>query len=279
MDPDSSAEDSAEVQAALLGALLSTGGSSASREGPHLAATDASGHADVSHVAGNQITSTSSPAVGDAVETFRGLLESGGADGGGSSPDDAEDRIESLPSDIDDPKPPGVGRVILEWAVVLVGAVVMALLLRQYLFQAFYIPSESMETTLEIRDRVLVNRLSYQWGDVGRGDVVVFARKPEDPGDIRDLIKRVIALPGETIEGRDNTIYIDGVRLDEPYIQPENRIFADFGPIVVPDGELFMMGDNRDQSFDSRFFGTVDLDRVAGRAFVLYWPLDRVGSL
>ncbi len=186
--------------------------------------------------------------------------------------------VEAGPN-IDDPDPDGIGRVVLEWAVVLVGAVVMALVLRQFIFQAFWIPSESMETTLEIRDRVLVNRLSYQWGEVDRGDVVVFARKPEEIGEIRDLIKRVIGLPGESVEGRDNLIYIDGVLLNEPYVDEDNRNFADFGPVTVPEGELFVMGDNRDQSFDSRLFGTVDQERVAGRAFVTFWPLDRVGSL
>lgn len=187
--------------------------------------------------------------------------------------------IEEEPDNLDDPKPDGIGRVVLEWVVVLVGAVLMALVLRQFIFQAFWIPSESMETTLEIRDRVLVNRLSYQWGDVGRGDIVVFERKPEETGEIRDLIKRVIGLPGETVEGRDNTIYIDGSRLDESYIAAENMSFSDFGPVLVPEDELFVMGNNRDQSFDSRFFGTVNEDRVAGRAFVLFWPLDRVGAL
>lgn len=191
----------------------------------------------------------------------------------------AADEPQGPPDNIDEANPDGVGRIVLEWAAVLVGAVVMALVLRQFIFQAFWIPSESMETTLEISDRVLVNRLSYQWGDVSRGDVIVFARKPEEIGEIRDLIKRVIGLPGDTVEARGNQIFINGTRLDEPYVAEENRIFADFGPVTVPDHELFVMGDNRDQSFDSRLFGTVDLDRVAGRAFVLFWPLDRIGAL
>ena len=171
-----------------------------------------------------------------------------------------------------------VTRNALEWAVVLVGAVLVALLLRASLFQAFYIPSESMETTLSINDRVLVNKLSYRLHDINRGDIVVFARPDDQQGEIRDLIKRVIGLPGETIEARDNVLYINGQRLIEPYLD-DNVVTADFGPTVIPDDEVFVMGDNRTESYDSRVFGTVSEDRVVGRAFVLFWPLNRLGSL
>lgn len=166
-----------------------------------------------------------------------------------------------------------------EWGLVLLGAFVLAVLIRQYMFQAFWIESESMESTLEVRDRVLVNRLSYSFGDVSRGDVVVFARLPDEPGETRDLIKRVIGLPGDSVEGRSNTIYVNGSRLVEPYIDAESYFFGDFGPVLVPDHELFVMGDNRNESLDSRRFGTIDIDRAAGRAFIRFWPLDRIGSL
>ncbi|MDH3682683.1 MAG: signal peptidase I [Acidimicrobiia bacterium] len=169
-------------------------------------------------------------------------------------------------------------RNALEWAVVLVGAVLVALLLRASLFQAFWIPSESMETTLLTNDRVLVNKLSYRLHDIHRGDVVVFTRPDQEPGEIRDLIKRVIGLPGETVEARDNSIYINGQRLHEPYLD-EGIVTADFGPTVVPEGEVFVMGDNRADSYDSRWFGTVTEDQVIGRAFVLFWPVNRVSSL
>ncbi|MCP3988793.1 MAG: signal peptidase I [Actinomycetia bacterium] len=169
-------------------------------------------------------------------------------------------------------------RNALEWAVVLVGAVLVALLLRASLFQAFYIPSESMETTLVIDDRVLVNKISYRLHDINRGDIVVFARPDDQAGDIRDLIKRVIALPGETVEGRDNEIFINGQRLSEPYLDEGVRT-TDFPLEVVPEGMIFVMGDNRGESFDSRLFGPISEDRVVGRAFVLFWPLGRAGSL
>lgn len=171
-----------------------------------------------------------------------------------------------------------VTRNALEWAVVLVGAVLVALLLRASLFQAFYIPSESMETTLLINDRVLVNKVSYRLHDINRGDVVVFARPDDQEGDIRDLIKRVVALPGETVEARENSLYINGQRLIEPYLE-EGVVTVDFGPTVVLEDQVFVMGDNRTESYDSRNFGAIDEDRVVGRAFVLFWPLNRIGSL
>ena len=169
-------------------------------------------------------------------------------------------------------------RGTVEWLVVLGSAVIVALLLRAFLFQAFFIPSESMEATLRVDDRVLVNKLSYRFGDVERGEIVVFRRPDDQPGEFRDLIKRVIGLPGESIEARDNTIVIDGQVLIEPYLTP-GEVIGDFGPIDIPEGEYFVMGDNRDNSGDSRVFGTVDQERFIGRAFFLFWPLDRIGSL
>ncbi|NNF55439.1 MAG: signal peptidase I [Acidimicrobiales bacterium] len=168
-------------------------------------------------------------------------------------------------------------RNVLEWIVVLGAAVAVAIILRTFVFQAFYIPSESMETTLFKDDRLLVNKVSYHLHDVNRGDIVVFRRPDDQPGEIRDLIKRVIGLPGETVEGRGGVIYIDGQQLVEPYL--DGNPFGDFSPIEVPEGQYFMMGDNRDESLDSRRFGTIGEDRIIGRAFVLFWPFDRVGTL
>ncbi len=154
----------------------------------------------------------------------------------------------------------------------------IALVVRAFLFQPFWIPSESMEHTLEKQDRVMVNKLSYRVGDIGRGDVVVFKRPDDDPNGYQDLIKRVIGLPGDVVEGHDGAVFVNDRAIDEPYLDPADEII-DFEPITVPEGEYFMMGDNRDDSYDSRFFGTVPEGNVLGRAFVLFWPLDRVGLL
>lgn len=171
----------------------------------------------------------------------------------------------------------------IEWAVVLVGAVLLALILRAVLLQAFWIPSPSMESTLLVRDRVLVNKVSYRLHDIHRGDVVVFRRTDAEiaanPTLPQDVIKRVIALEGEVIEIRDNTVFIDGGELLEPYLD-EGIVTNDFGPEEVPAGHIFVMGDNRGLSSDSRFeTGPVAHDRVVGRAFFLFWPLNRMGAL
>lgn len=170
-------------------------------------------------------------------------------------------------------------RSLVEWALVIGGALGVALVIQTFLFQAFYIPSESMEPTLVEGDRVLVNKLSDSPDDLSRGDVVVFERPPnEPPSEVHDLIKRVIGLPGETVEGRDGTVYVDGSPLEEPYLAPAT-ITSPFAPVVVPDGFLFVMGDNRGNSRDSRFFGPIDGDLVVGRAMVIVWPFGRAGGL
>ncbi|MFT7599868.1 MAG: signal peptidase I [Acidimicrobiales bacterium] len=169
-------------------------------------------------------------------------------------------------------------RNVVEWILVLITAIVFALVIRTILLQSFYIESGSMERTLLINDRVVINRLSYQWGEPGRGDIVVF-RRPEEQaiGVTRDLIKRVIAIGGDTIEGREGQLIRNGEVVDEPYLDPE--VFTgSFGPVEIPDGTVWVMGDNRGNSSDSRVFGTIDVDLIEGRAFVRYWPLGRAGS-
>ena len=170
-------------------------------------------------------------------------------------------------------------RSAIEWVAVIVGALVVALVVKTFLIQAFYIPSESMDPTLRVGDRVLVNKLSYRTGDVERGDIVVFAR-PGGPGadGIADLIKRVVALPGETVEGRDGAVYVDGERLAEDYLQP-GVTTTPFPPYTVPEDHIWVMGDNRGASDDSRRFKGVPVDDVVGRAFVVIWPLSQVGLL
>jgi signal peptidase I len=164
-------------------------------------------------------------------------------------------------------------RNALEWVGIVVGALLVALLVKTFLIQAFFIPSLSMFSTLDEGDRVLVNKLSYRLGDVDRGDVIVFER-PANVTDteIKDLIKRVVALPGETVEGRDGAVYVDGRRLKEAYLDDGTET-SDFPAKKIGEGQLWVMGDNRTNSEDSRVFGPIDDDLVVGRAFVRVWPL------
>ena len=181
----------------------------------------------------------------------------------------------------DDPQAPAGGerrrdggfRNAVEWVAIVVGAFAVALVVKTFLIQAFYIPSESMFPTLTEDDRVLVNKLSYELHDVNRGDLVVFERPPNEPdSDVKDLIKRVVALEGETISERDGRLYIDDELLDEPYLEPgvESR---NLQRMVIPPDHVFVMGDNRGSSRDSRFFGPISEDLIVGRAFVKVWPL------
>jgi signal peptidase I len=177
-------------------------------------------------------------------------------------------------------------RSAIEWVVVIVGAVLVATVIRMFVIQAFYIPSESMVPTLEKNDRVLVNKLSYRLHDVNRGDIVVFER-PEGAGgsDVKDLIKRVVGLENEQIVIENNTVYIDGQALDEPYL-PEGTITSSSdgvtctrqSPCTVPEDHVFVMGDNRTNSQDSRYVqvGPIPEDDIVGRAFVIIWPPGRI---
>ena len=204
--------------------------------------------------------------------------------------EDGDDELDR--HDVDDAEAKEHARVrsLVEWVAVIVGALVVALVVKTFLFQAFFIPSASMEPTLEEGDRVLVNKLSYDLHDIRRGDVVVFELPPDKvgPDGIKDLIKRVIGLPGDVIETRDGVVYVNDRRLEEPYL-PEGTLTGDpsngNNPAIerqtVPEGTIFVMGDNRANSHDSRYAdrGPIPIDSVVGRAFVLVWPLGEIGSL
>ncbi|MEO5841532.1 MAG: signal peptidase I [Acidimicrobiales bacterium] len=180
----------------------------------------------------------------------------------------------------------------IEWFAVAAGAVLVALLIRAFVLQAFYIPSESMEPTLHKNDRIMVNKLSYHLHDVRRGDLIVFRRPPNmASSEINDLIKRVIALPNETIELRGSDIYIDDQKLTEPYLV-EGTPTVNLGWVtgcanpssernkcLIPPGHVFVMGDNRTHSSDGRVFGPIDEELIVGRAFVRIWPPSKLGFL
>lgn len=174
-------------------------------------------------------------------------------------------------------------RLLREWATVIVVALSIAVFVRMFVLQQFYISGPSMETTLFQDNRVLVSKLSYRIFDIGRGDVVVFDRVTSDGGTLQhdDLIKRVIGLPGDKIEIRDCEVFVNDGRLSEPYLDEfdlgqvalEDRCrLPNMASQVVPNGDVFVMGDNRPQSYDSRMFGPIDENLIIGRAFVVIWP-------
>ena len=161
-------------------------------------------------------------------------------------------------------------RNLVEWVVVVVSALLVAVLVKTFLVQAFYIPSPSMTPTLHVDDRVLVNKLSYDLHGVHRGDIVVF--KSPQPAPEKDLIKRVIGLPGEVVEARDGHVVVDGEELEEGYL-PDGVETAPFGPVTITPNHYWVMGDNRPNSSDSRVFGAIPESLIIGRAFVKVWPL------
>jgi signal peptidase I len=191
-----------------------------------------------------------------------------------------------------------------EFPVLVVAAFALALLIKTFVLQAFYIPSGSMLPTLEVGERILVEKVSYRFGGPGRGDVVVFERSldPAAPspheddgvfedvvnafkslfgwptGGEQDYVKRVMAVGGDTIEGREGVVYVNDEPVDEPYL-PEGVVTSDFPPQRIPAGQIFVMGDNRGSSDDSRNFGPVPDDEVVGRAFLSIWPADDFGTL
>lgn len=191
-------------------------------------------------------------------------------------------------------------RVSAEILGVGAGTLVVAFLLKTFLVQAFFIPSASMSPQLAVGDRVLVSKLAFELHEPRRGDIVVL-RRPDAPaqpdrsafewvgrqlrqlvGFAQDgeaeLIKRVIALPGERVEARNGSVFIDGLRLEEPYL-PSGLATQDFRATVVPPDHLWVMGDNRSGSSDSRTFGPVPTSDVDGRAFLKVWPLLDVAFL
>ena len=174
-------------------------------------------------------------------------------------------------------------RLIREWVTVLVVALVIAITVRSLLLQQFYISGPSMEATMFQDNRVLVNKLSYRLHDIHRGDVVVFDRVTVDGEVVQhdDLIKRVIGLSGETISIKDCQVFINGKLLPEPYLNDYDLAQTSLDDrcrvtvmeeTLIPEDHLFVMGDNRPQSFDSRMFGSIEQNLVVGRAFVIIWP-------
>jgi len=190
-------------------------------------------------------------------------------------------------------------KLLKEYAEALIIALILALFIRTFVVQAFKIPSGSMLPTLEIGDHLLVNKFSYgvrmpfmdrfifEFDGPEFQDIIVF-EFPENPS--KDFIKRVIGIPGDEIEIRDKQLFLNGEKIAEEYVRHADRRVVDerdnFGPFSVPEDNYFVLGDNRDESYDSRFWGVVERDKILGKAWIIYWSWegfadirwDRIGS-
>lgn len=178
---------------------------------------------------------------------------------------------------------PGILRRFLSFVICMAVVLAAAWGIRTYVVEPFEVPSASMETTIMTGDRLFAEKVSYHFADVQPGDIVVFS-DPQVPS--RVLVKRVIATEGQTISISGGTLYIDGVAQSEPYVTGETYPLSQTAgnvsisyPYVVPEGEVWVMGDNRENSSDSRYFGSIVEDTIFGKAILTYWPLDRIGLL
>lgn len=185
----------------------------------------------------------------------------------------------------DDTHHQSIVKLFRDWAVVIFVALAAALLVRVYVLQQYYISGPSMESSLFENDRVLVNKLSYRLHDIRHGDVIVFDRVTSNGANVAhdDLIKRVIGLSGDKVEIKSCVVYVNGAAINEPYLDKGNLsqvILEDrcrqptMATVTVSAGQIFVLGDNRPESFDSRSFGTISTSLVVGRAFVVVWPFD-----
>lgn len=179
--------------------------------------------------------------------------------------------------DEDDEKPVSFGRWLSELLLMVAIAFVLATGIRTFIVQPYVVPTGSMIPTIELQDRVIANKFIYRFREPVPGEIVVL----DDPtGSVQTLIKRVIATEGQTVDFVDGQVVVDGIVLDEPYTHglPTQAMTLEM-PYTVPEDSVWLMGDNRTNSADSRVFGAVSLSEIRGEAIFTYWPIDRIGAL
>lgn len=164
---------------------------------------------------------------------------------------------------------------IREITEVVVLAVIAAIFLKTFIVEMYWVPSESMVPTIVVKDRVVVTKFNYWFREPEHGEVVVFKSPTEEN---KNLIKRLIGVPGDTVEFKDNALYINGEKVDEPYLS-EEAFSVDYGPIILPEKMYFMCGDNRQHSLDSRSWGFVSEDLLIGKGVAVYWPVQHANWL
>ncbi len=172
--------------------------------------------------------------------------------------------------------PQGALRMVMEIVVIVVAAFAIAMLVQAFVVKPFTIHQVSMQPTLLEGDRVLINRLVYHFRDPERGDVVVFDSPVQED---EDLVKRVVAVAGDSVAVRGGVLYVNGEPQQEPYLADSPFDGTDTDEGVVPEGQVFVMGDNRNNSGDSRLFGPIETESIIGAAFAIYWPISRWDGL
>ncbi|MGI6144447.1 MAG: signal peptidase I [Clostridia bacterium] len=162
---------------------------------------------------------------------------------------------------------------VKEWVMTILTAVVLVIIIRAFILDSRIVPTPSMVPTIQCGDRLFVEKITHRFWGLERGEVIVFV-PPKQSQLTDDLIKRLIGLPGDIIEIKDGTLYINNEPQEEPYLA--ESIQYEYGPVKVPEGKIFVLGDNRNRSYDSHEWGFADLDSVKGKALITYWPLDRL---
>lgn len=171
-----------------------------------------------------------------------------------------------------------VSRFMRDVLEVVVPAIILFMVIRTFFFESRFVPSPSMAPTIQVQDRFLLNKTAYWLKTPQRYQIVIF-KPPARAGAKDDFVKRIIGLPGETIKVHKGVVYINDRPLAEPYITPDRAPIMEFNSFIIPDGNVFMMGDNRNNSQDSRFWGPLPLKNIKGEAWWRFWPLNRVGMV
>lgn len=204
-----------------------------------------------------------------------------------STPEESTGLLTSeVPADPAPPEQPSKPRrrALIEWGAIIIIAVLVSFVMRVFAFQTFVIPSISMVPTLQVGDRIIVNKLAISWGTINVGDIVVFkaptaaVKACNEVEPVTDFVKRVIGVPGDSLKSKGNTIYVNNKPLDETWTHTEPLGQA-ITPITLKANQYFMMGDNHSDSCDSRMWGTVPRSDIIGKAFLRIWPVSRIGFL
>ncbi|MFA6548888.1 MAG: signal peptidase I [Candidatus Margulisiibacteriota bacterium] len=166
---------------------------------------------------------------------------------------------------------------LFDWAETIIVAFVMALIIRAFFLQVFWIPSSSMEPTLDIKDRIVVNKVLYHFRSPRRQEIIVFRQVAPEGTPKKDLVKRLMGMPGEILQIKKGVVYINDNPVPETHAM--NPDFANFGPVTIPSDSYFVLGDNRPGSADSRYWGFLPKKNVIGPAFLIIWPLNKLGLI